>query len=387
VVRSLLRSLLLSSLVASFAACSDSPAATTGSGGATSSSVSTATTSGSGGGTGGAEPAVAWCNRGPKIKICKPYSLRLGGADPSDAAYWDLVTNVLGLKFHRPESLFLDRFDADPASCAECDAAAAHGLYLGLVVRNDGGPTQPTSVPKDLSAYKTSLSAALDRYRDALAYVVIEDEATSASRYAGSVSEYLAELKAGCAAAHEKHLKCADSGIGSTTLLFVLAQYYATSGFAGEAMRILRTAKSNPDVPQAFKDGTATAADLDAFLAAQKDEIDQAKALFSGLRDADVDYANFHFYEEDQDTLDEAIAFMRMVTGCNAVITNELGLRVQDGMAALHQLGDAKEYGLTFVTWSAPGTPGFAGLLDDQGNLLPNGVSLESQSMIASCDD
>src|SRR6185436_9119899 len=122
----------------------------------------------------------------------------------------------------------------------------------------------------------------------ALASVVIEHEADSPATYGGTPEQYLAELSAGCQIAHQKGAHCTDSGISSTNLLLWLAAYYAKNGNVSEALRILRTADNNPEVPALFKDGQATEQDAEIFLASQKDRIDRSEALLAGHRGAGV---------------------------------------------------------------------------------------------------
>jgi hypothetical protein len=379
---------LLGALLGASAACCDRARDTV-----SSSSSGAWSASGRGGeasgseGTGPGTTSVARCNRGPSSQICNPFGAELRAPNLSRDTYWGLLTDVFKVHFYRPATLFLDQLAKDPAVCVECDTGASKGLYLVLVVRSNGGPLTPTKPPSSLDAYKTALGEVIDRYHGALAVVVIEDEMNSSTSYEGSAADYIAELKAGCEVAHAKGVRCADGGLGSTSLLYLLADYYRGLGGTQGSLRILEAAKSNPSVPQVFKDGQATDQDVAALLLTRKDEIDEAKELLLGFRDAGVDYVNFHWYEEGPDTLDEIIAFMRMTTGCNAVITDELGQRVQDEADAMYKLTDARELGLPFVIWSSRDTENSALLVDAEGNLLPSGMALKKRSTTTTCGD
>ncbi len=350
--------------------------------------VTTSTTSAGGtGGTGGAEPEVPYCNRGPSSLICNPYGLALDRAAMSDGTYWSLLGDVFDVDFYRPETLYLDQFEKDPTSCASCEAAAAQGYYLVLVVRNDGGPSTPSNPPADLDIYQASIARVVERYKSVLATVVIEHEADSPASYAGTPAQYLAQLAAGCRAAHQKSAHCTDSGVASTSMLLWLARYYADNGNANEALRILATATGNPEVPALFTAGQASEDDAKAFLAGQQARIDRADALLAGHREAGVDSANFHWYEASETTLNGVIAILRARTGCYRVMTDEMGQRGDAPLETEFKLVLSKELGLPFVVWRSSDTDGARSLVDETGALRPTGERFALVSTTAICAD
>jgi hypothetical protein len=258
-----------------------------------------------------------------------------------------------------------------------------------LVVENGDG-VGPPSPPADVTAYETAVGAAIDARGGAIAALVIEREVDPPGLYAGTVDQYLAELTAGCEVAHQRGVACANAGLASTSLLLLLADYYQGLGSATESARILSAASDNPTVAEALNDALGgalpeSAADVAKVLATNQAAIDKAKALVAGYAKAGVDYANFHWYERDEDTFYQAIAFMRAVTGCQAVITDELGQRAQSHADAFFKLSDAKALGLPIVVWFSHDTAGSASLVDGQGDLLPSGVALQELSTTATC--
>ncbi|MFO0761771.1 MAG: hypothetical protein U0359_35335 [Byssovorax sp.] len=364
------------------------PSATSaGAGGATSGTTSGTTAATGGGGAGGAEPEVPYCNRGPKNFVCNPYGLALDQAGMSDATYFGLLDQVFRVHFYRPETLFLDRFEKDPTSCKSCELAAAQGYYLVLVVRAGGDAETPTAPPADLDHYKAVLAQVIDRYKASLGTLVIEHEADLPASYAGTPADYLAELEAGCAVAHQHGVHCTDSGISSTSLLFWLARYYADLGHPAEAVRILHTAKGNPDVPASFLDGTAGEPELPAFFATFEDRIDRADALLGGHRMAGVNLANLHWLEPDETTLDEILALVRNRTGCFRLMTDQLGQRNDAGPETEAKLVLTKELGLPFVVWHSVDGGGTRSLVDPDGTLRPTGERFAKLSAGAVCGD
>jgi hypothetical protein len=363
------------------------PSGSSGTGGGTSSATSAGNGGAGASGEGGAEPFVPYCNRGPSNLLCNPYGLSLERAAMSEGVYWDLLDEVFDVHFYRPEPIQLDLFEKDPTSCASCEAAVAEGYYLVLVLRDGLDPLAPTPPPQDLAEYRAKVGKVIDHFKGSLATVVIEREAESPARYAGTPEQYLAQLAAACEVAHQKGARCTDSGVGSTSLLFWLARYYAQNGNPGEALRILRTAENNPEVPALFKEGSATVADLPAFFAAQQERIDRSETLLAGHRAAGVDAQNFHWYEPSETTLDEIIAILRARTGCFRLVTDEIGQRSDVPLETEFKLVLTKELGLPLVVWSSRDDQGSRSLVSEDGALRPTGDTFAKVSNAVICGD
>lgn len=368
------------------AACSAPPPAGAGgsgggSGGAQASS-SSASSSSSSSGAGGSGGAIAPCNAGG-APVCNPFGLDLDLPGMDGATYWGVVDTAIAAPFYKPPPVVL----ATGGACDRCVEATMHGRRLVLEVRADGGPGQPTTPPEDLSIYQGLLGELLDAHEAAVAAVVIEGGAESAADWEGSVDAYLALLAAGCATAHARGVDCTNAGISSTSMVLLLADYFAAAGTPAAAINAITLAGDNPEIPPLFPSfPPAGAADLEAGLDAARPRIDRARALISGARGAGVDYVNFHWWERDQDSLDQAIALARNASDCNHVATTDLGQRTQDTFELLHKAGDAKELGMSLVIWSSRAEDGGAPMCDAGGALTENGEAYAGLVSIATCD-
>jgi hypothetical protein len=326
---------------------------------------------------------VARCN-GPVQPVCNPFGIDLEEPPLAGVPYWSVVTQDLHAPFYRPSPIFLDQGGA----CPNCEGAVLRGLPLVLGVRANGGPTTPTSPPADPAKYQADLGSVLDAYPGAIAAVVIEDEVDTPARWSGTVDQYLAELAAGCAAAHQRGVRCTDSGVSSTNMLFLMADYYESEGSPTLALGVLAAAGDNPEVVAAFPAWPpAGDAEVMAALAARKPALDGAKALIAGARGAGVDLADFHFFESDLDTFDLAVAYMRNRSGCNTVMTGAFGLRAEDELAASRVLSDAHEFGLGLAVWASRAGGGEALVVDASGAMMANGTAFQMVSSGAMCGD
>jgi len=170
--------------------------------------------------------------------------------------------------------------------------------------------------------------------------------------------------------------------------VLLLADYYEGIGNTGAALHLVGVAGGDPDVVSAFATWPPTTEKaLNDGLATRKAALDRLKQILAGERAAGVDYANFHWYEQDTDSLDVALAFLRNVTLCNALMTSAIGQRGQDPLEALHKLDDSKELGVALVIWDSGNAAGTTSLVDGTGSLTPSGEKLATLSMESVCGD
>jgi hypothetical protein len=315
---------------------------------------------------------VAPCNQG-MTPLCNPYGLSLPQGSLPDATFWSLVKQGLSVPIFEPPTQTTAALAANPAACTACDAAVAQGLGLVVVVAN-GGP------PASLADYATTVGAVAERYKGTLAAVVIEDEPTAAATWSGTPAQYLAELAAACAAVHAHGARCASGGIDSTSMLIVTAGAYLQMGFSAEALRILQAASDNPAIP-----AVATDQDVQTFLASQAGVIAAAREILAGLPAAGADYANFHWYESDEDTFDETIALVRHLSGCNAEMSDALGMRDASAAEASFKLNDAEVFGLVVAVWVSPAPGATGSVLDATGAQTPVGQALAAAAKGLGC--
>lgn len=328
------------------------------------------------------KPAAAYCNKGYP-EACNPFGVDLEVPPLAGAAYWSVIRDTLKVPVYRPGTLYLDT----GAACPRCNEAIEQGRVLVLVVRANGGPGTPTVMPEDLAMYKHQIGELLSAHTAAVAAVVIE-ESPDAATWGGTLDQYLELVAAGCEAAHEKGVPCADGGLSSTTMIFLLADHHAAAGSPASAIHIITAAGDNPEVRAAFAVWPpVTAQDLAAGLATQKARLDAARKLLPGVREAGVDLVNFHWYERDQDSLDNSMALARNLSGCNTLMTSDIGQRTQDGIEAFRKAQDAAELGMRLVVWSSRAESGSALLCDGTGALTEIGQVLAGLASTAICGD
>ncbi len=266
------------------------------------------------------------------------------------------VARRLGVRYIRPEAVFLDRGNSD---CPTCEVARDAGFELVLTVRANG--PSATSPPADLKAFERALSETLDRYRPAL--LVVENEENSALFYAGAPSEYLAELAVACGVAHEKGIPCTNGGLVSALVALLVYDHYRSTEGAAAA--------------QAFADRAFTPEQRKALGSAEVEaQLRKGKELLAGYRAAVADYVNFHWYQPDGRALEEAVHFLRAQTGL-PVISNEMGQFTDDPAQTTAMLDAALRAGLPIVVWFGLDGPKARGLVNADGTLRPTGEAFQ----------
>lgn len=266
------------------------------------------------------------------------------------------VARELGVAYLRPESIFLDRWARD---CPSCDIARQAGLELVLTVRANG--PSATSPPVDLRAFERALGDVLDRYRPAV--LIVENEENSALFYAGTPSDYLAELAAACRVAHERGIPCANGGLVSSLVAFLVYDHYRST--------------EGPAAAQAFADRALTPQQRDVLGSPEAEaQIAKGKQLLAGYPAAGADYVNFHWYQPDARALGEAVAFLHMSTGL-PVISNEMGQFTDDPGQTTAVLDAAMRAGLPVVVWFGLDGPKARGLVNPDGTLRPTGEAFK----------
>jgi len=268
----------------------------------------------------------------------------------------------LGAKYYRPISVFVERWQG---SCEECDAAVSAGLKLVLTIRNNGGAGQPSTPPSDLNAFKRILAQIIDKYKPEV--LVIENEENSAAIfYSGTTSQYLQELKAGCEVAHQKGIKCANGGLVSSLVVFLVADSYQQAGDSNKANEYL--ARSLVGAKQKLIS--------QANSAKGREEIAQGKELLAGYKSAGADFANFHWYVADTKALGEAVTYLRSASGL-PIMTNEVGQQANtDPNQVTSVMQEIKALGLPYALWFSMDTnppDGARALNETNGTLRPNG--------------
>ena len=262
------------------------------------------------------------------------------------------VLRELGVVFVRPAAAFVEQWDG---RCPECDAALAAGAKLVLTVRNSG--RESTRPPSDLEKYKRVVAEIIDAYSPAL--LVVENEESSATFYAGTPDQYAAQLEAACEISHKKGVSCTNGGLVSTLVALLVYDNYLQKGEVARAEDF-----ASRGIEQ----------DLRRQLGSERaqQQIRKGKALLEAYRLSNADFINFHWYVADTKALEEAVEYLRSETG-KPVITNEVGQLNDDPNQTTQVLAKIVELELPIAVWFGLDGPRARGLVNLDGSLRPTG--------------
>ena len=277
------------------------------------------------------------------------------------------LLQVLGVGYFRTvNALNIERWDG---TCQQCDLALEMGVKLLLTVRNNGGGMgNPTSPPTDLAAYQQVLGEILDTYPPEV--LVVENEENSSIFYTGTPSDYAIELKAACAVAHSKGIKCANGGIVSSLTILLTWEDLMKRGDANAACDFAKRAFT---IKPQEADVLCNTKSLDSAQRRVTDQLQKGNELLDVYRAADTDYMNFHWYGTDPQALEEAVNFLEQAVG-KPVMTNEMGQQNSaDPNVIAPMLQKAYDLGLSYIVWYSVDAPQAKALQDENGTLRPNG--------------
>ncbi|KKS32422.1 MAG: hypothetical protein UU93_C0007G0027 [Candidatus Amesbacteria bacterium GW2011_GWA2_42_12] len=279
------------------------------------------------------------------------------------------IATDLGAKYFRPLSVFLDK---DPLSCSECQAAIDKGFKLALTIRVNGGRGVPTVPPTDWNAYRDILSQVLDKYQPEI--LVIENEENSNTFYTGTAQEYLQELTVGCEIAHSKNIKCTNGGLVSKLVVVLVSDSYQPD--ANKADDYLRRALTPEDY-----DTVSGSVGSPQWLA----QIQKGKGLLAGYKIAGADFVNFHWHQENAETLPEAVTYLGSTSQGLPVINNEISpqksISVNQVTSFMQKVFDLN---LPYAVWYSNDSDGVGGptaLTNEAG--IPNDSGRAYQQFIS----
>lgn len=276
------------------------------------------------------------------------------------------IAKSLGAVYYRPLAVFIDRWNG---SCPECDEALKAGLKLVLTVRNGSGGGTPSHFPQDLNAYQKKIGEILDKYRPDL--LVVENEENSILFYDGTPEQYHQELKAACAVAHERGLKCANGGLVSSLVSLLVADDYENSEKNPTKADQYLQRTLRPEVYQRLKNNST----------GKKQQVEKGQSLVSGYRAAGADFINFHWYVADTNALTEAVAYLGRASEL-PVLTNETGQQQNENPAQVTSvMGKILELSLPIAIWYSIDTASEGSaqaLINTDGSLRPNGEAYQN---------
>ncbi|MBI2310704.1 hypothetical protein HYU90_02695 [Candidatus Collierbacteria bacterium] len=273
------------------------------------------------------------------------------------------IANNLGSEYYRPLSIFLTSWQG---VCPECDAAVNGGLKLILTVR-DNENANPSA---NLNQFKNMLARVLNKYTPEV--LVVENEENSNRFYKGTAKQYLAELSAGCTVAHSKDVKCANGGLVSKLVVVLVSQNYINNGDPNRADDYLRRALSPDDYSGIYQWISSPVGQA---------QIKRGQDLLAGYKTAGADFVNFHWYQADEGTLTDAVAYLSTASKGLPVFTNEAGQQQNtDPNQVTSFMQKAVDLNLPYAVWFSSdtnGTDGAMALTDFDGTLRDNGKAYQ----------
>ena len=294
-----------------------------------------------------------------------PFGLLLGGENMTDQLRVDLA-KALGVTYFRPWYTTIADWNGaclDPA----CDLARAAGLKLILTVRNNavmGG----TTAADDLVAYRKTLGKILDTYQPEV--LVVENEESSPTSWAGTPDQYAVQLKAACDVAHQKNIQCTNGGLDSQTVGLLVWADLIEHGSMTEACDFVQHAST--ELPVDLCRLTA----IDQLFPAYQAQIARGRQLIGLYPSSGQDYLNFHWYVPDQSAFAAAVAYLQRATQL-PLMSNELGQRDQLPDSVNTLLSAAIDRQLRYAVWFSLDR-GSQALQDANGALRPTGEAFSN---------
>jgi hypothetical protein len=272
------------------------------------------------------------------------------------------LAREMGVQYYRSFPVLVPTWDGQ---CDECATVWDAGLDFILTIRNTSDIKVAASPATDLDAYRDTVGEIIDVYDPAL--VVIEAEEDTPAFWSGTPEEYTEQLRAGCEAAHDRGIPCANGGLLSGTIGYLVYQHYVDTGQLDQAQSF---------ADRAFEDFQQRAA-RPGGEERIKERADHALSFLTTYRDAGADYVNFHWYQSDDAALEEVFTYLQELTGLPA-ISNEIGQRNDDPENTERVLIKIKELGMRIAVWYAADARLARGLADRDGTLRPTGEAFRS---------
>lgn len=273
------------------------------------------------------------------------------------------LARELGVEYLRSSAVFVESWDGD---CPECPTVHDAGLEFVLTIRNSSVVTQPASPPADLEAYGQRVRRILGRYRPAL--LVVESEENTRKFFTGTAEEYGEQLRAACEVAHAMDIPCANGGLLSGSVAWLVYQQYVDAGEPDEAMSFAQRAF------EPWQMNRLRSAGGPEWIQARAREVGEFLATYGP---AGADFVNFHWYVADPAALAEAVQYLREATGLPA-ITNEIGQRDLDPGTTTNVLTGVRDLGLPFAVWFAIDATLARALVEPDGTLRETGEAFRS---------
>lgn len=272
------------------------------------------------------------------------------------------VAKLLGVKYIRFSAHVQN---LEPREIDDLKKVSAQGYKIILHVlnktkRESTGPSEPV---KDMVTYRKNVTTLLDQVRPEL--VAVENEELAYNFYSGTPAQYLEQLEATCDIAHQKGIACTDGGI--TTIEFVTyldlkktnpsaADTFGATGIKANQLKNLKKGKAANEKRQA--------------------QLDNTYVLMEGLKKSSIDYVNFHWYTEDPTALEQAVQYLKKMTG-KTPITTEIGQHNTSVSWVKNVIAKAYQLQIPYVIWfTGDGKRAYA-LQESDQKLRPSGEAFK----------
>jgi hypothetical protein len=273
------------------------------------------------------------------------------------------LAQELGARYFRSYPLLVPTWNGQ---CSECAIVHQAGLQFVLTVRNTSDIRSPAPGLTDVAGYKKTVGEVLDQYKPAL--VVAENEENTPGYFTGTAQQYKTELQALCEVAHSKHIPCADGGILSESVAWMVYFHYLDAGQTSQAQSYEQRAFANFQ-----KQRLAQPGGLDQGRMVSDKTLEFVKLFKS----AGADYLNFHWYIPDAQALQESVAYLKEVSGL-PVVTNELGQRDTDPSVTTGLMDMIVRVKIPIVIWFSSDSRLSMALVDQGGSLRATGGAFEA---------
>ncbi|MGH9276242.1 MAG: hypothetical protein ACRDZU_16480 [Acidimicrobiales bacterium] len=270
------------------------------------------------------------------------------------------LAQELGVDNVRSRPVLVPSWDG---TCEECPAIRDAGMQLVLTIRNSASAEASATAASDIGAYQSSVGRILDAYRPVLA--VVENEEDTQKFFSGTATEYAAQLSAVCVEAHQRGIKCANGGLLSGSVAYLVYEHYLDAG---------ETERARSFGARAFEGFQTERLSTESGRASVRQQVERLEDFIATYASSGADYLNFHWYIPDADALAESVRYLEELSGLPA-ITNEIGQRDDDADTTRALLEQVRDLGLPYAIWFSSDARLARALVDPDGGLRSTGVA------------
>ena len=273
------------------------------------------------------------------------------------------IAQELGAYYFRTYPVLLPSWNGE---CSECQIVQDAGLHFVLTIRNTPSIDEAASPVADLDGFKRTVGEILDLYKPAL--VVLENEENTPSYFTGTPEQYVSELAALCEVAHSRDIPCANGGLLSGSVTWMVYFHYLDTGQTAEAKSFEERGlepfqQKRLETPGGDQDGRKVA--------------DLTMRFLTQYKGAGADYLNIHWYVSDNQALEESVDYLSGLAGL-PIVTNEIGQRNLEPSVTTALMNMVLQLRLPFAVWFSSDGRLSQALVDPDGSIRPTGEAFQS---------